>query len=649
MVAGTDSPSRQLLESIDYLDLTPLYVLWRTHDKQAWQDSPKAYAKLATRLLRSGEPLLAFDVISEALTVWPSDSSLIVLEALALARCGASERANIILTTLYAAGHRDEETVSILARTHKDLWLGALDGEAKRRHLVAAEKAYTEAFDGDRCDRYWSGINAAALALFLDKKTEAEARARGVQQICQRLLSDDTGQRSDRYWLYASLGEAALIQADYTGAMKWYQTAATEAKGGYGDVASTRRNARLILEWQRQDKAFLDRCLPAPQVVVFSGHMIDGDPSRVRFPADSEPHVYEAIKSYLMRTEAKVGFSSAACGSDILFLEALLELEAEINIVLPSDPESFAKASVEACGGGAWLDRFQNVLHAAKQVILASENSAGEVFLAYANILLYGLAKSRARQIDGTLSALTVWDGAAGKTGGTASAIDLWRDCGQTVRAIHPVTLVESELTARIGAMAPSDTWLCSASPKDSESARALVSMLFADAVGFSKLTEQQIPKFVTYFLGRIAELVARADCPPIVRNTWGDALYFVFNDISAAGRLALDLCDLVAATDWPEFGLPAEFNIRIGLHSGPAYPITDPIIHQFSYTGVHVSRAARIEPITPPGAVYASQPFAALAEAVGVRAFACDYVGQTALAKHFGQYPTFRVRRLSA
>ena len=47
MVAGTDSPSRQLLESIDYLDLTPLYVLWRTHDKQAWQDSPKAYAKLA--------------------------------------------------------------------------------------------------------------------------------------------------------------------------------------------------------------------------------------------------------------------------------------------------------------------------------------------------------------------------------------------------------------------------------------------------------------------------------------------------------------------------------------------------------------------------------------------------------------------------
>jgi class 3 adenylate cyclase len=85
---------------------------------------------------------------------------------------------------------------------------------------------------------------------------------------------------------------------------------------------------------------------------------------------------------------------------------------------------------------------------------------------------------------------------------------------------------------------------------------------------------------------------------------------------------------------------------IRIGLHSGPAFPVVDPIIKQFNYTGVHVSRAARIEPITPPGAVYASQAFAALAEAVGVREFACDYVGKTVLAKNYGEFPTYRVRR---
>jgi class 3 adenylate cyclase len=83
-------------------------------------------------------------------------------------------------------------------------------------------------------------------------------------------------------------------------------------------------------------------------------------------------------------------------------------------------------------------------------------------------------------------------------------------------------------------------------------------------------------------------------------------------------------------------------------LHSGPAYPVTDPIIKQFNYTGVHVSRAARIEPITPPGAVYASEQFAALAEAEGVVEFSCEYVGQTSLAKNYGQFPTYRVRRIA-
>jgi class 3 adenylate cyclase len=58
------------------------------------------------------------------------------------------------------------------------------------------------------------------------------------------------------------------------------------------------------------------------------------------------------------------------------------------------------------------------------------------------------------------------------------------------------------------------------------------------------------------------------------------------------------------------------------------------------------VSRAARIEPITPPGQVYASEAFAALAAAESVKSFACDYVGQQALAKSHGTLPTYHVRR---
>lgn len=66
----------------------------------------------------------------------------------------------------------------------------------------------------------------------------------------------------------------------------------------------------------------------------------------------------------------------------------------------------------------------------------------------------------------------------------------------------------------------------------------------------------------------------------------------------------------------------------------------------RLNYFGTHVSQAARIEPITPPGHVYASQAFAALAAAEGVREFRCDYVGQTPLAKDHGIRPLYHVRR---
>jgi class 3 adenylate cyclase len=343
---------------------------------------------------------------------------------------------------------------------------------------------------------------------------------------------------------------------------------------------------------------------------------------------------------------AQVSFSSAACGADILFLEAMLEQGGEINIVLPSDIESFLQASVIRDGDTRWVARFQRVLKAAKQVIYASQHAATEIYLAYANVMMFGLAKSRARGIDGRVQALAVWDGQPGQSGGTGSAISRWRSCGQSVRAVNPLTLAWQDYGSVPGPLAPSDQWLSSESHTRAEDRRALVSLLFADAVGFSKLSEAQIPQFVTHFLGPIAALLERSKRAPIVQNTWGDALYFVFNDITAAGVLALEISELIRSIHWPDFGMPQNMGIRIGLHSGPAYPVVDPIIRGFSYTGVHVSRAARIEPITPAGAVYASQEFAALAEAVGVTEFVCQYVGVTPMAKSYGEFPTYQVRR---
>ena len=169
--------------------------------------------------------------------------------------------------------------------------------------------------------------------------------------------------------------------------------------------------------------------------------------------------------------------------------------------------------------------------------------------------------------------------------------------------------------------------------------------MLFADVVGYSKLTEAEVPRFVEHFMGAVAALMAASPHAPVVQNTWGDALFFVFDTVADAGLFALALRDRLCHTAWAEKGLPQELTLRIALHAGPVTSGVDPVTKQRNYVGSHVSWAARIEPITPPGHVYASQPFAALAAAQGVSTFTCDYVGQVPLPKGYGTFPTYHVR----
>lgn len=135
-----------------------------------------------------------------------------------------------------------------------------------------------------------------------------------------------------------------------------------------------------------------------------------------------------------------------------------------------------------------------------------------------------------------------------------------------------------------------------------------VVGVLFADAVGFSKLREVHMYSFIRAFLGRIGELVE--DTPvgserrPIVTNTWGDGIFMAFNTVRAAGHFALQLARAVKLTDWTAFGLPKSMNVRVGVHAGPAISLTDPLTGRPNLIGPHISHAARIEPITPHGEV---------------------------------------------
>ena len=131
-------------------------------------------------------------------------------------------------------------------------------------------------------------------------------------------------------------------------------------------------------------------------------------------------------------------------------------------------------------------------------------------------------------------------------------------------------------------------------------------SMLFADVVGFSKLPDAAYPYFTREFLADAEEILSDPHHPAVLRNTWGDAIFAVFNAPHEAARAALALQRLVTSKAWSErFGLvdgSIDLRLRIGLHAGPVHKGYDPVTKTDSYVGSHTNLAARIEPIARRG-----------------------------------------------
>lgn len=624
--------------------LGELAAIWHGRDQDDWRNSEALFRLLAEAVLKIGEPLLAYDVANRGLQNFPSSVRLRQLLGLALARSGASEAAGTILMSLYEEGHQDEETLGLLARTYKDLAEGAVDAATSESYLRRAKDFYAKAYDAN--NGYWSGVNLATLALLLDEPLYAAKVAREARAICKEELKRLEVTSRDRYWVLATLGEVALILGEWVEAEEWYSQAADAGRRRYGDLHSSWRNARLLMTHLKAHRDRIEACFHLPAVVVFAGHVVDQPERPVpRFPASVEPKIYAAIQERLIKLDAGFGYSSAACGSDILFCEAMLERDAEIHIVLPYEKSQFIEASIDRAPG--WRARFEKVVERAADVAVASERrvDGDGVLYDYANRVLHGLARGRAENLETALKPLAVWDGEPNPArGGTASAIELWRAAGEEIEIIHTTAILGKE-PARASSI-PQPAGRIEAPPRDAirEFTQEIRALLFADAVGFSKLGEAEVPLFVRHFLGLVGKLVEEFSPAPLLKNTWGDGLYFVFPDVRSAGGFALELRDLVHATRWDERGLRS-LELRIGLHAGPVYRCIDPVTERENYIGAHVSRAARIEPITPPGYVYASQPFAALAAAEKGLEFKCDYVGQTAMAKNYGTFPTYVVR----
>ncbi len=554
---------------------------------------------------RRGDFLGAFDLARRGLETFPGDLKLGHRAVLALARSGATAGARAMLASLGAT--TDDELVALDARLWKDEALAATGAlRAQLARDAAARYAALHARNGAS----YPAINAATLHLIAGDRVHATELAE--RALALTLAEKPTGDSLDAYWRAATAAEAALVLGRLEVAREHLVAARRANPDDHAALASTRKQLALVCAVRGCDPELIEALRP-PAVAHFTGHMI-GD----RFAASSEPRIAAAIVAALVRHDVGYGFGSLASGADILFAEALLARDAELHVVLPFDAEQFARTSV-ALAGESWVTRFHACLARASSVTygtLDASTDDTDALYAYGGQLAMGLALLRAGFLATHAVQIAVWDGKPARgVAGTGADIATWRRR----------KLVTDVIEIHDGSDLPFITSPPRVSPMH------VKAILFGDIKGFSKLRERDVPKFVDYVLGACGRVLD--ECEVDIRNTWGDGLYLVLPTAGAAAHCASKLQAAIRSLDPAKIG---PIGLRLAGHVGPVFDCFDPVIKQRSFFGSHVTRTARIEPVTPEGEVFVTEPFAA-ALALGDDNFACDYVGDVPAAKGFG------------
>ena len=392
-------------------------------------------------------------------------------------------------------------------------------------------------------------------------------------------------------------------------------------------------------------------------VVAFTGHMMDRpDRPSPRFIAKDEERVTLAIRKKLETLNARIGFSSAACGGDIIFLEEMLARGGEIHIVLPYAVAQFKKDCLVGFmenRGRKWLPRFERVWKRARSRVILGDRRARDNSMAseYCNRTVLGLGHLRAKSLATRLTLVALWDGWSGDApGGTRSMVKLATSL--KVKIEYLPELRPTEVSQVLDAAQPPPGTGSQPSHSSDDPPQEICAILFADVMRFSKLDETKLPDFISGYLQPLAGLIQQArhgGYGPLDYNTWGDGLFCVFDSMRHAGQFALELQRLTISGKWRLKGGADQLKLRIALHAGPVYRIPDPVFPKDTFMGTNLNRAARMEPVTPPGEVYCSQAFAALAATEGAEDFVCEYVGKRKLPKHAGTHPMYGLKPRSA
>ena len=187
------------------------------------------------------------------------------------------------------------------------------------------------------------------------------------------------------------------------------------------------------------------------KVIVFSGRTIDSrDRSSPRFPSSKEEIVAQRLKNQLKAWDIgknSLAICSGACGGDILFAEACLDLGAKVDLYIPLSDTEFIDRSIRIKNtDNNWEDRYWKLSNYPQVSKYFLQDYQGELpkdisVFALNNLWIINSATTIASKEN--LYGLLVWDekSTGDGAGGTSDFAHTIQERGEHIAIINPTKL----------------------------------------------------------------------------------------------------------------------------------------------------------------------------------------------------------------
>ncbi len=559
------------------------------------------------KLIGQGRNFEARNLAEEALKS-TADLRLSQLFAMAMSKSGAPLAAMEYLEPLYHQYPEDPETAGILGGVYKELF----KKDQNTKYAILSRDTYVRNFSTTK--NYYTGINAATMSAIAGQAS----RGREIAGEVIRLLENSP----PGFWEIATLGEAHLLSKNREKAIDYYFQAKKLAGTDWGKINSVYNQLWLLNHYLAVPKEVLNVFSP-PGVAAFVGHMID-HPSRVRprFPASIEGRVKEAIASAIKTMNVKIGYSSLACGSDILFAEAMAEAGGEVSVWLPFAKEDFIQTSL-LFAGEPWVERFERLASKFPVTFITQDAYAGyDDLFSFQSSVIFGSAVIRSAMNHAKPSLLTVLSETDlnRQEGGTRDTLSIWPHPDRHVNVNPDNFLNHQDSTVSIPGSKRAEV------KKTID--RPVLFMVCADLPQVPKTEQQGLWKSVQEKM----ELLVLA---PVTFEVQ-DALVASFNSVLGAIELSQIVLEMMTK-------LRKIPQLRISLYANPA--LLEPVPHQERKrlsAGSH-QRLMGFHSLVPPGALYALARFSSVL-ALNINKYTLDYAGLIVPEGESQQFEIYKV-----